>query len=106
MSLSIMVLLLVAVTLGEGFTGVPRTYNLQTEEERYGKYERVLLGLKSSEGLNVDSKVLDKVREVLFEEEAAHPTSKGEKLVAVHLDRPKQSQEVAQFQYRNRIKFG
>ncbi|XP_053686983.1 uncharacterized protein LOC128736525 [Sabethes cyaneus] len=103
MSLSITVLLLMAITLGQGFTGTPRTYNLQTEEDRYGKYERVLIGLKTSEGLTVDSKVLDKVREVLFEEEAALPMTKGEKLVAVHLDRPKQSREIAQLQYKNRL---
>ncbi|XP_062550777.1 uncharacterized protein LOC134215655 [Armigeres subalbatus] len=99
------VLLLAVVTLGQGHSGVPRTYNIETEEARYGKYERVLLGLKSSEGLNLDSKVLDKIRAVIFEEEAARPMKHGERLVAVHLGKPKQSREVAQLQYKNRIRY-
>ncbi|XP_065082356.1 uncharacterized protein LOC135704782 [Ochlerotatus camptorhynchus] len=102
---SIAVLLFAAVTLGQGYSGVPRTYNLETEEDRYGKYERVLLGLKSSEGLNLDSKVLDKIRDVIFEDEASMPLKAGERLVAVHLGRPKQSREIAQLQYKNRIRY-
>ncbi|XP_055601819.1 uncharacterized protein LOC129750785 [Uranotaenia lowii] len=92
---------------GQGFQhlAIPRTYNLETEEDRYGRYERVLIGLKSSEGLDVDRRVLDKIRQVIFEEEmAAESLNDGERLVAVHLGRPKQSREIAQLQYKNRIR--
>nr|XP_019529024.1 uncharacterized protein LOC109401011 [Aedes albopictus]XP_029734466.1 uncharacterized protein LOC115269826 [Aedes albopictus] len=104
-STAAVLLLAVVVALGQGYSGVPRTYNLESEEDRYGKYERVLLGLKSSEGLNLDSKLLDKIRDVIFEEEAAMPMRTGERLVAIHLGKPKQSREVAQLQYKNRIRY-
>ncbi|KAL1395075.1 hypothetical protein quinque_004354 [Culex quinquefasciatus] len=104
--LSIVVLLLLAISLAHGYDrNVPRTYNLESEEDRYGRYERVLLGLKTSEGLTVDAKLLDKVREVIFEEESQQPMKHGERLVAVHLGRPKQSREVANLQYKNRIRY-
>ncbi|XP_058465961.1 uncharacterized protein LOC131439221 [Malaya genurostris] len=105
MSLSITVLLLLAIALVRGLAEVPRTYDLRTEEDRYGQYERVLLGLSTSEGLSVDSKVLAKVREALFEDEANQSAEGGEKLIAVLLERPKQSREIAQLQYKNRVSY-
>ncbi|XP_058836698.1 uncharacterized protein LOC131693136 [Topomyia yanbarensis] len=105
MSLSITVLLLVAIVVVQCFAGIPRTYDIRTEEERYGQYERVLLGLSTSEGLSVDSKLLAKVREVLFEDEASQSTEPGKRVVAVQLEPPKQSREIAQLLYKNRRKY-
>ncbi|XP_052859740.1 uncharacterized protein LOC128266989 [Anopheles cruzii] len=89
----------------EPFKGT-RTYNLETDEDRYGRYERVLVGLKSSEGLNqLDPGLLQRVREVLLDEENhTGPEMVGNgHTVAIHLGQPRQSQHVAELLYRERL---
>uniref|UniRef100_A0A182QBE3 Uncharacterized protein n=1 Tax=Anopheles farauti TaxID=69004 RepID=A0A182QBE3_9DIPT len=102
-------MMLFAVTIGTcrmaPFKGT-RTYNLETDADRYGRYERVLLGLKTSEGLRLDPALLDEVRQVLLEEER-HGTSgradASSRPVAVHLYKPQQSRHIAQLLYRVRL---
>ncbi|XP_055619960.1 uncharacterized protein LOC129764670 [Toxorhynchites rutilus septentrionalis] len=100
MRLSTTIFLFMAMSLGQCLT---RTYNLQTEEDRNGKYERALLGLKTSEGLRLDKHIMQAIREVIWKEEATRPMRHGYRLVAVHWDKPMQSREIAQLQYRNKV---
>uniref|UniRef100_A0A182N7R3 Uncharacterized protein n=1 Tax=Anopheles dirus TaxID=7168 RepID=A0A182N7R3_9DIPT len=82
-----------------------RTYNLETDADRYGRYERVLLGLKTSEGLRLDPALLDEVRQVLLDEERQGTSGReaGSRPVAVHLYKPLQSRHIAQLLYRTRL---
>ncbi|XP_040155525.1 uncharacterized protein LOC120895883 [Anopheles arabiensis] len=105
-SLLLLLLLLSVVTLGTcrtgGFKGT-RTYNLETDEDRYGRYERVLLGLKTSEGLRLDPALLDEVRQVLLQEERQAASGREVEPVDVHLYKPLQSRHIAQLLYRARL---
>nr|XP_049462362.1 uncharacterized protein LOC120961417 [Anopheles coluzzii] len=102
----LLLLLLSVVTLGTcrtgGFKGT-RTYNLETDEDRYGRYERVLLGLKTSEGLRLDPALLDEVRQVLLQEERQAASGREVEPVDVHLYKPLQSRHIAQLLYRARL---
>lgn len=104
--LLLLLLLLSVVTLGTcrtgGFKGT-RTYNLETDEDRYGRYERVLLGLKTSEGLRLDPALLDEVRQVLLQEERQAASGREAEPVDVHLYKPLQSRHIAQLLYRARL---
>ncbi|XP_035917322.1 uncharacterized protein LOC118514497 [Anopheles stephensi] len=99
-------LLLLTVAIGtcrtEPFKGT-RTYNLETDADRYGRYERVLLGIKTSEGLRLDPALLDEVRQVLLEEERQQASGPGATPVNVQLYKPLQSRHIAQLLYRARI---
>ncbi|XP_050075937.1 uncharacterized protein LOC126563343 [Anopheles maculipalpis] len=99
-------LLMLTVTIGtcrtEPFKGT-RTYNLETDADRYGRYERVLLGIKTSEGLRLDPTVLEEVRHVLLQEERQQASGSGAAPVNVQLYKPRQSHHIAQLLYRARI---
>ncbi|XP_058066223.1 uncharacterized protein LOC131215843 [Anopheles bellator] len=105
-TVTILILLAAACRSIEPFKGT-RTYNLETDEDRYGRYERVLVGLKSSEGLDqLDPALLQRVREVLLDEEnRPGPEMAGNgHTVAIHLSQPRQSQHVAELLYRERLR--
>ncbi|XP_052898318.1 uncharacterized protein LOC128305071 [Anopheles moucheti] len=106
MKATVITLLLVMVAFGTcrmaPFKGT-RTYNLETDADRYGRYERVLLGIKTSEGLRLDPSLLEEIRQVLLEEERQHAASGPEGTpVNVHLYKPLQSHHIAQLLYRAR----
>uniref|UniRef100_A0A182M2G2 Uncharacterized protein n=1 Tax=Anopheles culicifacies TaxID=139723 RepID=A0A182M2G2_9DIPT len=102
MKARVIMLVLLAVAFGTcrmaPFKGT-RTYNLETDADRYGRYERVLLGIKTSEGLRLDPKLLEEVRQVLLEEERQQTSGQ----VNVHLYKPIQSRHIAQLLYRARL---
>ncbi|XP_049539718.1 uncharacterized protein LOC125953921 [Anopheles darlingi] len=85
----------------EPFKGT-RTYNLATDADRYDRYERVLIGLRSSEGLKLDPAVLRDVREVLLREENEAKAPTDPNTVAIHLGKPMQSRHIAELLYRQR----
>uniref|UniRef100_A0A182WID0 Uncharacterized protein n=1 Tax=Anopheles minimus TaxID=112268 RepID=A0A182WID0_9DIPT len=80
-----------------------RTYNLETDADRYGRYERVLLGIKTSEGLRLDPNLLEEVRQVLLDEERHQTSGQTATPVNVHLYKPIQSRHIAQLLYRARL---
>ncbi|KFB53297.1 hypothetical protein ZHAS_00021602 [Anopheles sinensis] len=82
-----------------------RTYNLESDADRYGRYERVLLGLRTSEGLRLDPALLEEVRQVLLDEERSESAGSVERYrtVDVHLGNPQQSRHVAELLYRVRL---
>ncbi|XP_050094040.1 uncharacterized protein LOC126576778 [Anopheles aquasalis] len=85
----------------EPFKGT-RTYNLATDADRYDRYERVLIGLRSSEGLKLDPAVLRDVRDVLLREENQSKAPTDPNTVAIHLGKPMQSRHIAELLYRQR----
>ncbi|XP_053676773.1 uncharacterized protein LOC128726949 [Anopheles nili] len=94
----LLVLVLVGTCRAAPFKGT-RTYNLETDADRYGRYERVLLGLRSSEGLRVDPALLEEVRQVLVQEEKQDTSGP----VEVRLYQPLQSRHIAELLYRARL---
>ncbi|XP_053665989.1 uncharacterized protein LOC128715134 [Anopheles marshallii] len=105
MKATVIKLLLVMVAFGTcrmaPFKGT-RTYNLETDADRYGRYERVLLGIKTSEGLRLEPSLLEEIRQVLLDEERQQASGQEATPVNVHLYKPLQSRHIAQLLYRAR----
>ncbi|XP_049299613.1 uncharacterized protein LOC125772195 [Anopheles funestus] len=106
MKATVIMLLLLVVTFGTcrmtPFKGT-RTYNLETDADRYGRYERVLLGIKTSEGLRLDPNLLEEIRQVLLDDERQQTSGQEAKPVNVQLYKPLQSRHIAQLLYRARL---